>query len=258
MLADRLGVSRTPIVDALTALHKEGLLEYAPHRGYAVKPFGLSDLMDAFDVRMTLEGLACRVVAERGLSAEDMTILERNLAETEMLLFGPEWSHAIQDEWMRLNYVFHDLFFGRRQQRLSDSRRNQHTRCASGARRPDETDPAIRFLASVSSGAVPAGVSGSPADRRGNCGGAERSGREHDARAHFHQPGSHPTPPCPTVRRREGCSADARGTARRLRRLPQAGCIALPTWRSARARRAASRPAIRPKTAPRVRPAPPG
>lgn len=112
MLADRLGVSRTPIVDALTALHKEGLLEYAPHRGYAVKPFGLSDLMDAFDVRMTLEGLACRVVAERGLSAEDMTILERNLAETEMLLFGPEWSHAIQDEWMRLNYVFHDLFLG--------------------------------------------------------------------------------------------------------------------------------------------------
>ncbi len=110
MLADRLGVSRTPIVDALTALHKEGLLEYAPHRGYSVKPFGLSDLMDAFDVRMTLEGLACRVVAERGLSTDDMTTLEGNLAETETLLFGFEWSHTVQDEWMRLNYVFHDLF----------------------------------------------------------------------------------------------------------------------------------------------------
>jgi GntR family transcriptional regulator, vanillate catabolism transcriptional regulator len=109
-LADRLGVSRTPVVDALTSLHKEGLLQYAPHRGYSVKAFGLSDLLDAFDVRMTLEGLACRVVAERGLSAEATQALEGNLAETEVLLFGPEWSHAVQDEWMRLNYVFHDLF----------------------------------------------------------------------------------------------------------------------------------------------------
>lgn len=110
MLANRLEVSRTPVVDALTALHKEGLLEYAPHRGYTVRAFGLSDLMDAFDVRMTLEGLACRVVAERGLSPADVAILEANITETEALLYGPEWSHAVQDEWMRLNYVFHDLF----------------------------------------------------------------------------------------------------------------------------------------------------
>lgn len=110
MLADRLQVSRTPIVDALAVLHKDGLLEYAPHRGYAVKAFGLSDLLDAFDVRLNLEGLACRLVAERGLDEAHRAALVENLAQSERVLFGASWGAPDQEAWLALNRAFHDLF----------------------------------------------------------------------------------------------------------------------------------------------------
>ena len=109
MLADRLGVSRTPVNDALGALHKEGLLEYGAHRGYGVKKFDLGHLMDAFDVRLTLEGLGCRLIAERGLKQETGLAIQKNLQETETVLFGSSWSRFDQEKWRILNLQFHDL-----------------------------------------------------------------------------------------------------------------------------------------------------
>lgn len=109
MLANRLGVSRTPIADALAVLHREGLLEYAPHCGYGVKRIDLNGLLAAFDVRLTLEGLACRLVAEKGLSPEPAGLLRENLRQTEAALYGPNWSAAEQDVWRSLNLQFHDI-----------------------------------------------------------------------------------------------------------------------------------------------------
>ena len=109
MLADRLGVSRTPVADALAVLHKEGLVEYAPNCGYGVKQFDLESLMAAFDVRLTLEGLACRLVAEKGLGRMAGDRIRANLERTEQVLFGPTWSAAEQDDWKNLNLDFHDL-----------------------------------------------------------------------------------------------------------------------------------------------------
>ena len=109
MLANRLGVSRTPIADALAVLHKEGLLEYAPNCGYGVKHFDLDSLMAAFDVRLTLEGLACRLVAEKGLGRKTADRLRANLQRTEQVLFGRAWTAAEQDLWKDLNIEFHDL-----------------------------------------------------------------------------------------------------------------------------------------------------
>ncbi len=108
MLADRLGVSRTPIADALAALHQEGLLEYEPNRGYEVKRIDLAGLMAAFDVRLTLEGLACRLVVEKGLRADRSAQLRENLKQTEQVLFGQTWSAVEQDLWRDLNLQFHD------------------------------------------------------------------------------------------------------------------------------------------------------
>ena len=112
MLADRLGVSRTPVNDALSVLHKEGLLEYGANRGYRVKRFELDNILCAFDVRLTLEGLACRLVAERGLGDVAAAVIASNLERTEAVLFGPAWTPAEQASWEALNLEFHDTLLG--------------------------------------------------------------------------------------------------------------------------------------------------
>lgn len=109
MLADLLDVSRTPVVDALGVLHTEGLLDYGAHRGYSVRQFDLENFLDAFDVRLTLEGLGARLIAERGLSEKTAKALHDNLEQTERVLFGESWSAKEREEWRALNLAFHDL-----------------------------------------------------------------------------------------------------------------------------------------------------
>jgi GntR family transcriptional regulator of vanillate catabolism len=65
-LAERLGVSRTPIRAALMRLEQEGLLEPLPGGGYTVRTFSERDISDAIELRGTLEGLLARLAAERG------------------------------------------------------------------------------------------------------------------------------------------------------------------------------------------------
>ena len=68
-LVERLGASRTPIRMALVRLQEEGLLDALPHGGFAVKDFSEADIHDAIELRGTLEGLAARLAAERGVAA---------------------------------------------------------------------------------------------------------------------------------------------------------------------------------------------
>jgi GntR family transcriptional regulator, vanillate catabolism transcriptional regulator len=66
-LVERLGMSRTPIRAALMHLKQEGLLEPLPGGGYAVRTFSEREVADAIELRGTLEGLAARLAAERGV-----------------------------------------------------------------------------------------------------------------------------------------------------------------------------------------------
>jgi len=59
-LAERLGVSRTPVRQALTMLEAEGLVEIAPNRGATVCSFSIEDVWDIYDLRAVLEGHATR------------------------------------------------------------------------------------------------------------------------------------------------------------------------------------------------------
>src|SRR5688572_30195727 len=68
-IVERLGVSRTPIRAALMRLEQEGLLEGLPNGGYAVRTFSERDVADAIELRGTIEGLAARLAAERGVAA---------------------------------------------------------------------------------------------------------------------------------------------------------------------------------------------
>ena len=64
-LAERLGVSRTPLRLALATLAHEGLLRPLPGGGFVVCSFTLSDVADAIELRGVLEGTAARFAAER-------------------------------------------------------------------------------------------------------------------------------------------------------------------------------------------------
>jgi DNA-binding GntR family transcriptional regulator len=64
-LAEGLGVSRTPVRQALTMLEAEGLVEIMPNRGATVCSFSIEDVWDIYDLRAVLEGHAARRAAGR-------------------------------------------------------------------------------------------------------------------------------------------------------------------------------------------------
>ena len=84
-LSQMLEVSRTPVRAALQVLAGEGLLDYQPNRGYVVRQFPLSEIVDAYDIRAQLEGLATRFAAERGFSDEERAIIEQSLRDGDAL-----------------------------------------------------------------------------------------------------------------------------------------------------------------------------
>lgn len=64
-LSDELGMSRTPVRRALARLEVENLIEKVPGQGLIVPEISLQDLLELFDIRELLEGLAARRAAER-------------------------------------------------------------------------------------------------------------------------------------------------------------------------------------------------
>jgi len=106
-LAERMQVSRTPIREALRVLAKDGLLEYAPNRGYSVRHFSLDDIVSAFRVRSVLEGLGCRLIAERGMSEGLADTLLSTLQNGDQLLQSGQLEQGEFDEWREMNKAFH-------------------------------------------------------------------------------------------------------------------------------------------------------
>lgn len=62
-LADRLGLSATPIKSALAALERDGFLTSVAHRGYFVPTVDADDMREIFELREVLDGIAARKVA---------------------------------------------------------------------------------------------------------------------------------------------------------------------------------------------------
>ena len=69
-LADRLGVSRTPIREALGRLGRDGLVELLPNRGAIVRDLGGDELRHIYQLREALEGLAAELACERMTPAD--------------------------------------------------------------------------------------------------------------------------------------------------------------------------------------------
>jgi GntR family transcriptional regulator, vanillate catabolism transcriptional regulator len=107
-MVERLGVSRTPVRMALVRLAEEGLLEAIPSGGFAVKAFSEREVFEAIEIRGTLEGLAARLAAERGVPAADLQAAEACLDALDGIVRRDAVEVDIS-RYVELNAQFHNL-----------------------------------------------------------------------------------------------------------------------------------------------------
>ncbi len=84
-LSERLGVSRTPIRSAIHRLAEDGLVSIAPNRGAVVRGIDASDLIDIYNVRIRLEGLASASAA-KNITPEALERLRRGVELSEFYI----------------------------------------------------------------------------------------------------------------------------------------------------------------------------
>jgi DNA-binding GntR family transcriptional regulator len=77
-MAEEMGVSRTPVREAIRKLELEGLVVMVPRKGAYVAGLSLKDMTDVFEIRRALEGLAAELAAER-ISDDELEEMERYL-----------------------------------------------------------------------------------------------------------------------------------------------------------------------------------
>ena len=107
--AEKLGVSRTPLRLAFAELEKEGLLEHKPSRGFRVRRFSVDHIGDAVEVRGVLEGMAARILSEKGMSASTASALEDAVLAGKKLIDDALRSNSMIDAqaWRKVNREFH-------------------------------------------------------------------------------------------------------------------------------------------------------
>lgn len=85
-LSQQLGLSRTPLRQAMDRLTSEGLLERIDTGGCRVASFSIGDILDAIEIRGVMEGTAARLAAERGADARDLQACDATLARIDAAL----------------------------------------------------------------------------------------------------------------------------------------------------------------------------
>jgi GntR family transcriptional regulator, vanillate catabolism transcriptional regulator len=108
-LAGELGMSRTPVRQALPLLAQEGLLSLHETRGYVVRAFTWAEVSDAIDLRGVLEGLAARRVAERGVSKAFMRSMRACLDDGDAILSKRRIEESDEAAYAEMNVRLHQL-----------------------------------------------------------------------------------------------------------------------------------------------------
>lgn len=93
VLAHELGVSRTPLREALRLLEREGLILSQPNRRARVAEFSIADLEELYLTRITLEAVAARITVPT-LGAEDFGDIEGLMAQMDHYARAGDWQRA--------------------------------------------------------------------------------------------------------------------------------------------------------------------
>ncbi len=109
IIAERLGVSRTPVRNVIPALAAEGLLEPVGRRGYAVRRFSIEDSFRATELRCVLEGQAARAIAARGPEPVLIEALRAVLDEGDAIIAKERLIRDEQEAYAGMNMRFHTL-----------------------------------------------------------------------------------------------------------------------------------------------------
>lgn len=115
-ICEEMGVSRTPVREAIRQLELEGLVDYFPNRGAIVKGITAQDIQDIYTIRMLIEGLAARWAAEK-ITQEELSDLKEAFDLEEFYTNKNDVSHLLI-----FDSRFHDIIY-----RASKSKPLMHT-----------------------------------------------------------------------------------------------------------------------------------
>lgn len=115
-LAEEMGVSRTPVREAIRKLELEGLVVMVPRKGAYVAGLSLKDIADVFEIRRALEGLAAELAADR-ITEDELEKLERYLVIIAEEIEGGDIEKVVETDTQ-----FHTLLYeASRNSRLSQT-----------------------------------------------------------------------------------------------------------------------------------------
>lgn len=108
-ISDELGVSRTPVREALHRLVQDGVVNYSPNRGFFVAEFSPADISEVFELRAALEALALRNVAAK-LPSSQFAWAVRELDRVEAMIAvasTDDERHAAAAAFLEVDQGFH-------------------------------------------------------------------------------------------------------------------------------------------------------
>jgi DNA-binding GntR family transcriptional regulator len=104
-IAQMLGISRTPVREAIHKLERERLIERQPRGGFTALGLSRNDIEETFGIRSVLEGYAARLATLKHQPGE-LKALEKKIAE-----FQHHLKHHQMDALPQINTEFHDLLY---------------------------------------------------------------------------------------------------------------------------------------------------
>lgn len=104
-LAEKMGVSRTPVREAIRKLELEGFVNMIPRKGAHVARLSIKDIMDVLEVRASLDGLATALAAER-ITDEELRELKYVLNQFESYVEKDNLQNIVKKD-----VEFHDIIY---------------------------------------------------------------------------------------------------------------------------------------------------